>query len=99
MLLQRNLPVGTKLLLFKAERMATSFDAQANATSAQCRSWPKTKLPSPSTRCDRCSRLAAAAVQACSRLLRGTLASRKSIWSARMRRPRRIMSSCRLGNR
>ena len=35
--------------------------------------------------------------QPCSRLLRGTLASRKSIWSARMRRPRRIMSSCRLG--
>ena len=34
---------------------------------------------------------------ACSRLERGTLASRNSIWSARMRRPRRIMSSCRLG--
>ena len=30
-------------------------------------------------------------------VLRGTLASRNSIWSARMRRPRRIMSSCRLG--
>ena len=44
MLLQRNLPVGTKLLLFKAERMATSFDAQANATSAQCRELAKTKL-------------------------------------------------------
>ena len=27
----------------------------------------------------------------------GTLASRNSIWSARMRRPRKIMSSCRLG--
>ena len=35
--------------------------------------------------------------QPCRRLLRGTLASRNSIWSARMRRPRRIMSSCRLG--
>ncbi len=34
---------------------------------------------------------------ACNRLLRGTLASRNSIWSDRMRRPRRIMSSCRLG--
>ena len=33
----------------------------------------------------------------CSRLCRGTLASRNSIWSTRMRRPRRIMSSCRLG--
>ena len=31
------------------------------------------------------------------RLWRGTLASKNSIWSARMRRPRRIMSSCRLG--
>ena len=38
-----------------------------------------------------------AANQPCSRLCRGTLASRNSIWSARMRRPRRIMSSCRLG--
>ena len=35
--------------------------------------------------------------QACRRELRGTEASRKSIWSATMRRPRRIMSSCRLG--
>ena len=38
-----------------------------------------------------------AAVQPCKRLCRGTLASRNSIWSTRMRRPRRIMSSCRLG--
>ena len=44
-------------------------------------------------------RVAAAAwrAQACSLEPRGTPASRKSIWSATMRRPRRIMSSCRLG--
>ena len=35
--------------------------------------------------------------QACRREDFGTLASRNSIWSTRMRRPRRIMSSCRLG--
>ena len=42
-------------------------------------------------------RRAGARTQPCRRELRGTLASRNSIWSARMRRPRRIMSSCRLG--
>ena len=35
-------------------------------------------------------------LQPCRRLCLGTLARRNSIWSARMRRPRRIMSSCRL---
>ena len=44
MLLQRNLPVTTKLLLFKPERMATAFDALPNASSAQCRDLAKTKL-------------------------------------------------------
>lgn len=44
MLLQRNLPVTTKLLLFKPERMATTFDALPNASSAQCRELAKNKL-------------------------------------------------------
>lgn len=44
MLLQRNLPVTTKLLLFKPERMATAFDALPNASSAQCRALAKSKL-------------------------------------------------------
>ena len=44
MLLQRNLPVTTKLLLFKPERMATAFDALPNASSQQCRDLAKTKL-------------------------------------------------------
>ena len=33
----------------------------------------------------------------CKRLCRGTLASKNSIWSTSMRRPRKIMSSCKLG--
>jgi hypothetical protein len=44
MLLQRNLPVTTKLLLFKPERMATTFDTLPNASSAQCRELAKSKL-------------------------------------------------------
>jgi hypothetical protein len=44
MLLQRNLPVTTKLLLFKPERMATSFDALPKASAQQCRDLAKTKL-------------------------------------------------------
>lgn len=44
MLLQRNLPVTTKLLLFKPERMATAFDALPNASAPQCRDLAKTKL-------------------------------------------------------
>ena len=44
----------------------------------------------------RCAPFSSAA-QPCNLELRGTDASKKSIWSATMRRPRRIMSSCRLG--
>ena len=44
MLLQRNLPVTTKLLLFKPERMATTFDALPNASAAQCRDLARAKL-------------------------------------------------------
>ncbi|MBK6865758.1 MAG: hypothetical protein IPG91_20730 [Ideonella sp.] len=44
MLLQRNLPVTTRLLLFKPERMATTFDALPNASAAQCRDLAKAKL-------------------------------------------------------
>jgi len=44
MLVQRNMPVTTKLLLFKPERMATTFDALPNASSAQCRDLAKSKL-------------------------------------------------------
>lgn len=44
MLLQRNLPVTTKLLLFKPERMATAFDALPNASAQQCRDLSKAKL-------------------------------------------------------
>lgn len=44
MLLQRNLPVTTKLLLFKPERMATAFDALPNAAAPQCRDLAKAKL-------------------------------------------------------
>ena len=44
MLLQRNLPVTTKLLLFKPERMATTFDALPNVSVEQCRALAKTKL-------------------------------------------------------
>lgn len=44
MLLQRNLPATTGLLLFKPERMATAYDALPNATGQQCRDLAKAKL-------------------------------------------------------
>lgn len=44
MLLQRNMPVTTQLLLFKPERMATTFDALPNASAAQCRDLARNKL-------------------------------------------------------
>lgn len=44
MLLQRNLPVTTKLLLFKPEKSATAWDALPNSTEAQCRDLAKAKL-------------------------------------------------------
>jgi hypothetical protein len=44
MLLPRNQPTATKLLLFKPDKMATAFDALPNASAAQCRELAKTKL-------------------------------------------------------
>jgi len=44
MLLPRNQPTVTKLLLFKPGKMATAFDALPNATSAQCKDLAKKKL-------------------------------------------------------
>lgn len=44
MLLPRNQPSVTKLLLFKPGKMATAFDALPNATSAQCKELAKKKL-------------------------------------------------------
>lgn len=44
MLLPRNNPLNTKLLLFKPELMATAFDAKPQATEAQCRELAKSKL-------------------------------------------------------
>lgn len=44
MLLPRNQPVATKLLLFKPGKMATAFDALPNASAAQCKELAKTKL-------------------------------------------------------
>ena len=44
MLLPRNQPVATKLLLFKPGKMATAFDALPNATAAQCKDLAKRKL-------------------------------------------------------
>lgn len=44
MLLPRNQPVATKLLLFKPEKMATAFDALPNASAAQCKDLAKAKL-------------------------------------------------------
>ena len=44
MLLPRNQPVATKLLLFKPGKMATAFDALPNASSAQCKDLAKKKL-------------------------------------------------------
>lgn len=44
MLLPRNQPNATKLLLFKPGKMATAFDALPNATSVQCKDLAKKKL-------------------------------------------------------
>jgi hypothetical protein len=44
MLLPRNQPVPTKLLLFKPSKMATAFDAVPNASVAQCKELAKKKL-------------------------------------------------------
>jgi hypothetical protein len=44
MLLQRNQPALTKLLLFKPEKIATAFDAIPNASSAQCKDLAARKL-------------------------------------------------------
>jgi hypothetical protein len=44
MLLPRNQPTATKLLLFKPGKMATVFDAAPNASAAQCRDLAKRKL-------------------------------------------------------
>jgi len=44
MLLQRNQPTLTKLLLFKPEKIATAFDAIPNASTAQCRDLATRKL-------------------------------------------------------
>jgi hypothetical protein len=44
MLLPRNQPTLTKLLLFKPEKMATTFDTLANASAAQCKDLAKSKL-------------------------------------------------------
>jgi hypothetical protein len=44
MLLPRNQPNATKLLLFKPGKMATAFDALPNASAAQCQDLAKRKL-------------------------------------------------------
>ena len=44
MLLPRNQPVVTKLLLFKPGKMATAFDAIPNASAAQCKDLATKKL-------------------------------------------------------
>jgi len=44
MLLPRNQPTVTKLLLFKPGKMATAFDAIPNASVAQCKDLAKSKL-------------------------------------------------------
>jgi hypothetical protein len=44
MLLQRNQPTVTKLLLFKPGKTATTFDALPDASAAQCRELAKGKL-------------------------------------------------------
>jgi hypothetical protein len=44
MLLPRNQPTVTKLLLFKPGKMATAFDALPNAMAAQCKDLAKSKL-------------------------------------------------------
>lgn len=44
MLLPRNNPRNTKLLLFKPGQMATAFDAKPQVSEAQCRELAKSKL-------------------------------------------------------
>lgn len=44
MLLPRNNPRNTKLLLFKPEQMATAFDAKPQSSAEQCRHLAKAKL-------------------------------------------------------
>ena len=44
MLLPRNQPTVTKLLLFKPGKMATAYDALPNASAEQCRDLAKRKL-------------------------------------------------------
>ena len=44
MLLPRNQPTVTKLLLFKPGKMATAFDALPDASLAQCKDLAKSKL-------------------------------------------------------
>ncbi len=44
MLLPRNNPRNTKLLLFKPDKMATAFDAKPQSTEQQCREVAKVKL-------------------------------------------------------
>ena len=44
MLLPRNNPRMTKVLLFKPEKMATAFDAMPNASTEKCRALAKAKL-------------------------------------------------------
>jgi hypothetical protein len=44
MLLPRNQPTVTKLLLFKPGKMATAFDALPEASAGQCRDLAKRKL-------------------------------------------------------
>ncbi len=44
MLLPRNNPRNTKLLLFRPEKMATAFDAKPQSSTAQCRELAKSKL-------------------------------------------------------
>lgn len=44
MLLPRNNPRNSNLMLFKPEQMATAFDARPQATEAQCRDLAKAKL-------------------------------------------------------
>lgn len=44
MLLPRNNPRMSKVLLFKPEKMATAFDAKPQSSEAQCRALAKAKL-------------------------------------------------------
>ena len=44
MILPRNQPIATKLMLFKPGKMATTFDTLPNASVAQCKDLAKSKL-------------------------------------------------------